>query len=255
MSEEVHDPTIKMPRAISLCVPVGGTAGLFFVIPICVVLPALSDVIENAPAAQALPYIFYKAMGSSAGAIGLTFLVLGVTFFCSISITTCASRTTWAFARDQAIPGSSLFSKTTFGVPLAALSLVTLVQALLGLINLGSSSAFIAFTSAGVMGLALAYAVPISVSVLEGRKQVSGARWNCGPIFGPIINGIALTWIAFELVLFSMPSALPVTSVTMNYASVIVVGFLFLSAVWYFVYARRVYKGPPDSDGIKDISG
>lgn len=253
MAEEVHDPTTKVPKAISLCVPVGGFAGFFFIIPICATLAPLEDIIANSPSAQALPYIFYRTMGSAAGSIGLTFLVLGVTFFCSISITTCASRTTWAFARDKAIPGSRLFSKTTLGVPLSSLTLVTLVQALLGLINLGSTSAFIAFTSAGVIGLALAYAVPIAVSVIDGRKQIFGARWNCGPILGPIVNGIALIWIAFELVLFSMPTARPVTNQGMNYASVIIVGFMFLSAVWYFIYARKVYKGPPDSDGIKDI--
>lgn len=250
MSEEVRDPSIKLPRAISLCVPVGGIAGLFYVIPICVVLPPLEDIINNAPIGQALPYVFYRAMGSSAGAIGLIFLVLLVTFFCCVSITTCASRTTWAFARDRAVPGSKLFRKTTHGVPVAALSLVTIIQALLGLINLGSSSTFLAFTSAGVMGLALAYGVCIAVSVLDGRRKVSGARWNLGPVIGPIVNGVALLWIAFEMFLFSMPSALPVTAVSMNYASVIVVGFMFLSAVWYLIHARRVYKGPPDSEGI-----
>lgn len=31
MAEECGDPTVKLPRAISLCVPVGGIAGLFFV--------------------------------------------------------------------------------------------------------------------------------------------------------------------------------------------------------------------------------
>ena len=31
MAEECGDPTVKLPNAISLCVPVGGIAGLFFV--------------------------------------------------------------------------------------------------------------------------------------------------------------------------------------------------------------------------------
>ena len=38
MSEEVRNPEVKMPRAISLCIPVGGIAGLFFVIPVCVTM-------------------------------------------------------------------------------------------------------------------------------------------------------------------------------------------------------------------------
>jgi hypothetical protein len=36
-----------------------------------------------------------------------------------------------------------------------------------------------------------------------------------------------------------MPTALPVTAVSMNYASVVFVGFMAISAVWYLVYARK----------------
>jgi len=80
------------------------------------------------------------------GGLGLTFLILCITLFCSISITVAAGRTTWAFARDHAIPGSRLFAKVSpkLGVPVYAIILVTVVEMLLGLINLGSSSAFTA---------------------------------------------------------------------------------------------------------------
>ena len=187
MSEEVHNPAVKMPRAISLCVPVGSIAGLFFVIPICVTLPPLEEILD-APVAQALPYIFHRVMGTAAGGIGLTFLVLGITLFCSISITTAAARVTWAFARDNAVPLSGLWKRvdTRFGVPVWALALTTFVQALLGLINLGSSSAFTAFVSAGVLGLALSYGVPISISVLHRRREVMMAKWNCGMLIGSL---------------------------------------------------------------------
>jgi amino acid transporter len=251
MAEECTNPTVKVPTAISLCVPVGGFAGLFFILPICFTLPPLEDVIA-APYGQALPYIFHTVMGTPGGGLGLTFLVLMITMFCSISITVAASRCTWAFARDDAIPLARLWAKVDgrLGVPVNALLLTTVVQMLLGLIYLGSSSAFLAFVSVGVIGLAVSYAIPIAISVLHRRKEVSTARWNCGPILGPIANGVALCWIGFEVVLFSMPAALPVTEVTMNYASVVFVGFMFMSAVWYVVHARKVYKGPPESDGI-----
>lgn len=109
MAEECADPATKVPNAISLCVPVGGIAGLFFVIPLCVTLPPLADVI-GAPAGQALPYILNVVMGSPGGGLGLVFLVLVITLFCSISITVAASRCTWAFARDDAMPGAKLWS-------------------------------------------------------------------------------------------------------------------------------------------------
>ncbi|WEW57461.1 hypothetical protein PRK78_002928 [Emydomyces testavorans] len=252
MAEEVSNPAIIVPRAISLCVPVGGFAGLLFVLPICFTLPPLGDIIKNSPGGQALPYIFSVVMDSPGGALGLMFLVLTITLFCSISITTAASRTTWAFARDDAMPLAHLWSRVNkrLGVPVYALGLVTLVEMLLGLINIGSSSAFTAFVSVGVIALAVSYAIPIGISLWYGRKEVLQAQWNCGQVVGPTVNVVALAWIAFELVLFSMPTALPVTATTMTYASVVFVGFLSISAVWYFVYARKSYKGPPESDGI-----
>lgn len=251
MAEECSNPSIKVPKAISLCVPVGGLAGLFFILPICFTLPPLEDIILS-PYGQALPYIFFRVMGTPGGGLGLMFLVMMITLFCSISITVAASRCTWAFARDDAIPGARLWSQVnvTLGVPLNALILTTIVQMLLGLIYLGSSSAFTAFVSVGVMALAISYAVPIGISLWHRRREVSTARWNCGPIIGPIVNVVALCWICFEVVLFSMPTALPVTEVTMNYASVVLVGFLVMSAIWYAVHARKAYKGPPESDGI-----
>ena len=215
-------------------------------------MPPLKHVIK-APAAQALPYIFHVVMGTPGGGLGLIFLVLVITLFCSVSITVAASRCTWAFARDDAIPGAKLWAKVDkrLGVPVNALALVTVVEMLLGLINIGSSSAFLAFVSVGVQALALSYAIPIAISLLsDRRKEVNRARWTLGKIIGPIVNSIAVAWIGFELVLFSMPTALPVTAVTMNYSSVVLVGFGVIAAVWYVVHSRTAYKGPPASEGL-----
>jgi len=110
---------------------------------------------------------------------------------------------------------------------------------LLGLINLGSTSAFLAFVSVGVMALAVSYAIPIAISLLHKRVEVNAAIWNCGPVIGTIANVVSLLWITFEVVLFSMPTALPVTEVTMNYASVVLVGFMVIAGVWYFAHARK----------------
>ena len=202
-------------------------------------MPPLHEVI-NAPAAQALPFIFHRVMGSPGGGLGLIFLVLVITLFCSISITVAASRCTWAFARDDAIPGSKLWAKVDkrLGVPVYALILVTVIQMLLGLINIGSTSAFTAFVSVGVQALALSYGIPIAISLFTMRREVNQAKWSLGKIIGPIVNVIALLWIGFELVLFSMPTALPVTAVTMNYSSVVLVGFAAIAAFWYAVHSR-----------------
>jgi amino acid transporter len=225
---------------MSLAVPVGAFAGFFFILPICFTLPPLEDIIA-APAAQALPFIFHMVMGSPGGGMGLTSLVLAITLFCSISISVAASRCTWAMARDNALPGAKIFARVNqkLGVPVYAIILMTVVQMLLGLINLGSTSAFTAFVSVGVQALALSYAIPIAISLFSGRKHVSTAPWKMPSLVGKVVNIIALVWIAFEVVLFSMPTALPVTEVTMNYASVVLVGFMAIAAIWYVAHARK----------------
>ncbi|KAK6827757.1 hypothetical protein PG987_011098 [Apiospora arundinis] len=255
MAEECGDPTTKLPKALALCVPVGGIAGLFFIIPICATLPALADILE-APLGQALPYIFLRVMGSQGGALALTVLILVITLFCSISITVAASRCTWAFARDKAIPLSRVWSiiDKRHETPIWALVLTTVVQMLLGLIYLGSSTAFNAFVSVGVMALAVSYGIPILLSMINGRRGVNTASWTVGSTIGWVVNTVALAWICFEVILFSMPTAIPVTGATMNYAIVVFVGFMTISAAWYLLHARKVYKGPPESDGL-DATG
>lgn len=240
MAEECDNPTTKLPKAIALCVPVGGIAGLFFIIPICATMPALTDIL-GAPVGQALPYIFGAVMGTPGGGLALTFLILIITLFCSISITVAASRCTWAFARDKAIPLSRVWSKVDerFDTPIWALVLTTVVQMLLGLISLGSSTAFLAFVSVGVMALAVTYSIPVVISMLDGRREVAVAPWHMPRLVGWVVNSIAILWIAFEVVLFSMPSVLPIDEVTMNYASVVFVGIMAMSGVWYAVYAHK----------------
>lgn len=182
-----------------------------------------------------------RVMDSPGGGLALTVLILMITLFCSISITVAASRTTWAFARDDAIPLSRLWSKVhdRHGTPIWALTLTTIIEMLLGLIYLGSSSAFNAFVAVGVIGLATSYAIPILLSMLTHRSGVNTAPWSFGKRIGWVINVVALAWICFELVLFSMPPAIPVTPVTMNYAVVVYVGFMTISAAWYFIHARH----------------
>lgn len=141
--------------------------------------------------------------------------------FCAISICCAASRATWAFARDKAIPGHHIFSKvnTRLGdVPVNAFLLSTTIQVLLGLIYLGSASAFNAFVGVAVFCLGSSYAMPVAVSLANGRRDVQNAPFSLGK-FGVFLNSAAVIWVLFELVLFSMPAVVPVTPTSMSMIS------------------------------------
>lgn len=195
MAEETKDADIKLPKAIALAVPTAGIAGLFFIIPICATLPPLQDIIENSGSGQALPYIFSQVVGSPGCGVALTALVLIIACFNSISITVATSRTTWACVRDQALPASNLLAKIhpSLGVPIWSLVLVTVVQLLLGIINIGSSSAFTAFAAVGIVAHSLAYAIPITISMMNKRKEVKKRHGNLLLLLvGPSISFLSL---------------------------------------------------------------
>lgn len=72
---------------------------------------------------------------------------------------------------------------------------------------------------------------------------------RCLAVVGWGANIICIVWTLFVCTIFALPTILPVTKDNMNYASVITVGVIFLSLVWYIIQARHHYTGP-----ISDIS-
>ncbi|KAG5638691.1 hypothetical protein H0H81_010916 [Sphagnurus paluster] len=281
MAEEVHDPAIQVPQAITYSVPIGALSGLLFLLPIVFTLPDIQTLLD-VPGGQPIGVMFTLIMGSQAGGFGIWFismssaltelqpltnlpvlsLVFGIGLFCAISICCAASRATWSFARDKAIPFHATFARVSgsaasaSSVPLNAHLLSTGIQLALGLIYLGSSEAFNAFVGVAVICLGASYAMPIAILLFgkNGRKEVEGARFSLGR-WGLLINAIALVWVMLEIVLFSMPAVVPVTEVTMNYASVVFVGFAFISAGWYMINGRYHYAGPPIPSDVDTDSG
>ncbi|KAI1078744.1 amino acid transporter [Whalleya microplaca] len=244
MCEEVRAPATQVPKAMVLTVCLNTVAGLLFMIPLVFVLPEISDLILLA---QPVPTIIKSAVGNAGGAFGLLIPLLVLAIICGIGCTTASSRCIYAFARDGAIPGSDMWKKVDpkLDVPLNAMMLSMVVQIVLGAIYFGSSVAFSAFSGVGVIALTAAYATPIMVNMMDRRQAVRGASFYLGP-FGWFCNIVALSWSLLVIPLFCMPTSVPVVDPTlMNYASVVFVGFTMISLIWYLVWGRKHYTGPP----------
>lgn len=245
LCEEVTNPEREVPKAIVLSVAAAGVTGVVYLIPILFVLPDIKMLLD-VPNGQPIGLLFKTVTGSAAGGFGLLFLILGILFFAGTGALTAASRCTYAFARDGAIPGSRLWKRVDkrFDIPLLALVLSTAVDCLLGLIYFGSSAAFNSFTGVATICLSTSYGMPILISVLRGRKSVANSSFSLGR-FGYAINIAMIVWICLAIVLFCMPVSLPVEADGMNYASVVFAGFASISVVWYFVRGRKSFTGPP----------
>lgn len=275
MCEEVQKPATQVPKAIVGAIILNMICGFVFLVPLCFVLKDITAVVAD-PYGQPMPVILRSAIGHEGGAFALCVPIIILGIICGIGCTTAASRCTWAFARDGAIPGSRMLAfdqvNEKLGVPLNSMVLSMVIQVVLGLIYLGSSAAFNAFNGSGVIFLTLSYVIPVAVSFCTGRKHISSGKFDLG-IFGAICNVVsigkcrilpkaskgafkltrALAWCLFAIPLFSMPYSLPVNLSTMNYASIVFVGGFVISGLWYVVWGRANYEGPKVTETTEDI--
>ncbi|KAH8426542.1 putative amino acid permease [Aspergillus melleus] len=251
MCEEVREPAIQVPKAMVGTIVINLFAGLVLLIPLCFVLPDLTY-LANLASGQPVPPTLKAATGSSVGAFCLLIPLLVLGIICGVGCVTATSRCTWAFSRDGAIPGSKWWKTVNqrLDIPLNAMMLGMVVEILLGLIYFGSSAAFSAFSGVGVILLTLSYACPVAVSlILRRRADIQHGSFNMG-ILGTFCNVVAISWTLLAIPLFSMPTFKDVTVDTMNYASVVFVGYVAIAAVWYWVWGHKNYVGPP-TEGVE----
>lgn len=255
LCEEVRNLAFEVPRAMVISVVVSGVVGIAYLVPILFTLPDIG-VLLSITSNQPIGTLFKMVTGSNAASLCLLILIIGIFLFASIGATTAASRYTYAFARDGAIPGCHLWSRINkrLELPLWATVLNTTVSMLMGLIYFGSSAAFNSFVGTATICLSTSYAMPIFISLIRLRKPVQGSAFCLHP-FGYIINAVSVLWIFFSIVLFCMPVAIPVDAGTMNYSSVVFVGFAVISATWYVIYGRKHFSGPAAILGENRISG
>lgn len=135
-----------------------GSCWLFGLIIMIVLAATISPDLESVTGSrfgQPMAQIYYDAIGKS-GTMGLMSLLFVVQFLMGISILVAASRQTWAFSRDGALPFSSFFRPISqrFGyIPLRAVWGCVFLAAVLGLLSLIAPAAAQALFSLAVAGV------------------------------------------------------------------------------------------------------
>jgi amino acid transporter len=193
------------------------------------------------------------------------FISMSGQIYCSTACMTSTSRMIFAFSRDGAVPGSKLWSKVdAAGVPRNAVLLGATAGVVLTLPALyksptGAPTAFLAVVSIGVLGLYLAFAIPIWL------------RWKAGDAWqpGPWTLGSKYKWMSLlavgEIVITSIYFILPFspagvpgnddfTWTSVNYAPLVMI--VLFGALWiaWHVSVKNWFTGPkvnvlPDRGG------
>src|SRR6185503_10327370 len=202
-------------------------------------------------------YIFNESLGQN-WATFVLFISASAQFFCATSCMTSASRMTFAFSRDGAIPGSRTLQKLTPSrVPANAVMFVGVCAALLTLpalikVDVNGTPvplAFYAVTSIAVIGLYVAFAIPIWLRWRHGDKFEVGS-WNNGSKY-KWMNPIAVA----EIVIVSLYLMMPTTPAAnpfrdefewkfVNYSPIVTLGALLLLTIWWHASAKKWFHGP-----------
>jgi amino acid transporter len=212
---------------------------------------------DNGLAGLGVQPIFLSALGQN-WATFVLFISASAQFFCATSCMTSASRMTFAFSRDGAIPGSKRWSALTGNrVPANAVMLVGICAMLVTLpalikVDVNGTPvplAFYAVTSIAVIGLYVAFAIPIWLRFRHGDKFEVGS-WNNGSKY-KWMNPIAVA----EIVIVSLYLMMPTTPAAnpfrdefewkfVNYSPIVTLGALLILAIWWNVSAKHWFTGP-----------
>jgi amino acid transporter len=238
MTEETVGAATRAPWGVVMSVVVSAVAGYVVLMGLAAAVPDLSAAFGYI---NPVLFILESRLGFVLGT--LFFLVAVVAqFFCGMSSITTNSRMIYAFARDGAVPGSKLWHSLDKGrTPRNAILLSATCAFILAVPSVVSDVAYIAVTSIAVIGLYIAYVLPILLRLFA--KDFQRGPWHLGAWSKPI-GIIAVLWVIFIAVLFMLPTGLPITPQSFNYTPVVVLGALIILVVWWLVSARFWFKGP-----------
>jgi amino acid transporter len=200
----------------------------------------------------AVTYIWQNGL-STRWAEGLLVIACVAQFFCGLASVTAASRMMFAFSRDGAVPGGrTIFRKVsrTHRVPVnAVIAIAVLSWALMLPTYWSNTIGYLVGTSIAVIGLYIAYGIPIFLRWRAGSSFQGGA-WSLGSNY-KWINPIAVAWIVLIVILFMMPvtpTGIPWNPGfdwnVVNYAPITVAAVLIGAGGWWLLSARKWFKGP-----------
>ena len=256
MSEETRSAARASARGMVMAVVASVLFGFVLLVAVTFAVPDVEGVMDAG--GNAVIYIWTEAT-NEAWAEFMLIIAVGAQLFCGTASVTSASRMLFAFSRDRAVPFSRLWRKvatnrapvnSVIGICVSswALMIPTLANGVVG---------YAVGTSIAVIGLYIAFALPIILRIRAGARFEAG-EWSLGRHY-KWISTIAVAWIAVVCVLFllpispnGVPGAEEFAWESVNYAPLTVGGAVVLFGGWYLLSARKWFKGPVRESGTAE---
>ena len=224
----------------------------------------LTTAVGRVANASSIADIYFTACGWHTGMVLTVVLIINL-FFAGISSLTVTTRIGFALVRDGALPGSATlrYIWPLTKSPVGVVALTFLLDFLMMLLPLATTTALSAVLSICVIGYQISYAIPILLRLTPtGRANFRPGAFSLGAWSLPV-HAVGGTWLFLTSFIFLWPTAWPVMSSgqkapdgstvspynetypdNMNYTVVVVFVVFVVALVYWVVWARHHFGGP-----------
>ena len=245
LAEELPNPGVDLPKAVFAQVGLGFLTAFVYAIAILYGINDL-DAVANSNGSFPLAAVYSQATGNAGGTFGLLFILFLSIMICAIGTVLMVGRLWWTLARDNATPFPKFFSRVNekLSCPVEATVLCAVLCTAFGAIQLGSSTAFTDLVGSFIILTTSSYFLAIFPHLLTRRQTVPQGPFWMGKA-GFFVNGMTCLLIVFFNIFFCFPYAYPIKPIQlMNWNSVILVGIILLTVLWWFMHGAKKYPGP-----------
>lgn len=234
ISEEASNAATAVPWAIIGAISISGILGTAMNIAIAFCMGTDIESILSSDIGQPLAAIFFNSFGRKA-TLGIWSVVVIAQWGMGSSIVLSTSRQVFAFSRDGALPFSSVlyrmndYTKT----PVNTVWFSVFIAALLGLLCFAGEAAIGAVFSISVIGLYIAYAIPIGARFLFKGHNFKPGPFTLGA-WGLPVAVIAIAFMCFVNVVFMFPAGPAPMVSDMNYSVAVMGAVMIGSLIWYW---------------------
>lgn len=230
-SEETLEATRNVPKGIVRSVAVSAGFGWVMIVALLLAMPDLKG--GAAKGFEIVPWILRSALGERV-AQALLVGVVTAQYLCGLAALTSASRMTYAFARDDGLPGSAWLKRVDPATQSPSAAVWTSALASVALVVMLRYETIAAVCA---VFLYLSYVLPVAAGAWAyGRTWTRFGPFQLGSAFQPLAV-LAVLGCLFLLVIGVQPPNQQALPILLGSTALLV-------AVWFGLERRR-FKGPP----------
>ncbi|KAI0297037.1 amino acid/polyamine transporter I [Multifurca ochricompacta] len=249
ISEEASNAATAVPWAIIWAISIAGILGLVSVnVVLAFCMGQDLEGLTNGSLGQPMAQIFLNSFGKK-GTLAMWSFIILAQYMMGSSMMLAASRQSFAFARDGALPFSGwLYRMNSFTkTPVNTVWFCAAGTIALGALVFAGTQAINAVFAISITALYVAYSIPIAARWIWRKEN----GWTPGTFslgaWSGICAFISVTWMMFVSIVFFFPTTKHTNAQDMNYTVVVLGGVLILSLAWYYfpVYGGvHWFEGP-----------